>query len=432
MKNYKFLVPVGIVLIYAASVYFMYSSRAAESNQYNQYIAIARDFRRQDIQVDAEKNYEKAISLNPSLELYLEIGEFYHETNQVKKAINWGNQILTTFPKQKEGYEFLIGIYAERGDYVACYKLADTLQKRDVISERVSEVIDSIKYEFYFNEEFADVGIFSAGLCPVKTEGKWGYVDNTGHKVIANKFLEVGYHSGNLAPVIDSEGEIYYIDETGNKKKVILNIEGIQQLGLIENGVFSLYDGKTWGFYDEGEQLLFGGYDEVSSMGNGVAAVMQDGKWTLVDRGGNPLTEQHYDGVVMDEKRVVYRNERIFVFEGYDCYMIDLEGNNIGSAYQDAKVFNDGSYAAVELNNRWGFVDKEGEIKIEPCYEDARSFSNGLAAVKYAGKWGFIDIDGNMVIDSQFDDAKDFTGAGSVFVKKGDAWNLLRLYKDNH
>ena len=45
-----------------------------------------------------------------------------------------------------------------------------------------------------------------------------------------------------------------------------------------------------------------------------------------------------------------------------------------------------------------GFINAEGEIKILPDYEDARSFSEGLAPVRLNGKWGAIALNGDLVI----------------------------------
>ncbi|MBP5328087.1 MAG: WG repeat-containing protein [Bacteroidales bacterium] len=64
-------------------------------------------------------------------------------------------------------------------------------------------------------------------------------------------------------------------------------------------------------------------------------------------------------------------------------------------------LFFDG-LAAVKVKNRWGFIDKNGNIAIEPKYNDAFGFSEGLAAVEIDKKYGFIDRNGNMVIDPMF------------------------------
>ena len=56
----------------------------------------------------------------------------------------------------------------------------------------------------------------------------------------------------------------------------------------------------------------------------------------------------------------------------------------------------------------WGFIDRGGTIVIEPQFDNARSFSEGLAAVTTGGKVGFIDRSGRKVIPAQFDTAASF------------------------
>ena len=63
------------------------------------------------------------------------------------------------------------------------------------------------------------------------------------------------------------------------------------------------------------------------------------------------------------------------------------------------------------------------EEVIAPQYEDARTFSNGLAAVKLNGKWGYIDLDNKVVIDFLYDDAKMFSEGYAVVGKLGSMTN---------
>ena len=433
MKNYKFLIPLALVVLFAASLYMLNDTKANEIKQYNTYLDAARTYREQDIQVDAEANYKSALSMKPSLELYLEIGDFYVETEQVKKAIDWGNIMIGSYPKEVAGYEFQMNLLLSRKDYVACFDLSDKFIKRGLSSDIMTELMKSIEYKFFFNCEYQDVGIFSGGRCPVMVGDKWGYVDITGNSSVATKYSRVGAFSGELSPVVDSEGNAYFIDPNGNKKFVILNIENVVELGLIENGIYSLYNGLSWGFYDQEYNHLFGEYQEVSSIGNGVAAVKKDGKWSLVNREGKDLSGKTYEGVAMDEKLVVFRNDRLFVSDGSGYQMIDSTGKVYGDKkFQTVHIFNDTTYAAVMLDGKWGFVDSNGKMVIEAQYEDARSFANGYAAVKKDGKWGFINTEGNMVIEPQFANAKDFNDHGCVFVIRNDVWELLRLYKYNN
>jgi len=74
----------------------------------------------------------------------------------------------------------------------------------------------------------------------------------------------------------------------------------------------------------------------------------------------------------------------------------------IPAQYQDAWTFSDG-LAAVEKDGNWGFIDRFGKVVIKPQFDRADSFAEGLAAVRVDKKWGYIDKSGNMVIEPKFD-----------------------------
>ena len=56
----------------------------------------------------------------------------------------------------------------------------------------------------------------------------------------------------------------------------------------------------------------------------------------------------------------------------------------------------------VEKNNKYGFIDKQGNLVINFQYDSAYSFSDGIAGVQKNGKWGCIDKHGNLLIDYQY------------------------------
>ena len=55
----------------------------------------------------------------------------------------------------------------------------------------------------------------------------------------------------------------------------------------------------------------------------------------------------------------------------------------------DATNFAEG-LAAVQVDEKWGYVDKTGELIIPPQFEMVWNFSEGLARVKVGRKWGYI------------------------------------------
>lgn len=64
--------------------------------------------------------------------------------------------------------------------------------------------------------------------------------------------------------------------------------------------------------------------------------------------------------------------------------------------------------ATVQLNGKWGFVDKNGTMVIPAKYDRALNFSEDLAPVKINGKYGFIDKTDTMVIPARYESALMF------------------------
>ncbi len=433
MKNYKFLVPVVLVVLLVLSIYRTYSSNISNLNLYNENLTAAREARELGVWTDAETYYKTAISYKPSVDVYVELGEMYIESDQQTKAKRWGETLCDAYPKDSRAYEYMIRTYILYKNYEECFRIYDEVCDLQLVSEEIETEMASVEYLYYSNGKYDDATVFSGGYCAIYSGEGWGYADTVGDEAIKCSYLYAGPFASEVAPVIDMDGEAYFIDSEGNKKIAVKNIDHIEMLGLIENGVFSLYDGKTWGFYNKDGELLFGGYEDASSIGNGLAAVKKDGYWSIVDSSGTVLTEDKYTDVLQDEKGIVYRNNRLFVGLGGNYYMIDSTGQKITStAYENADIFHGDGYAAVQINGLWGFVDSDGSLAIDPQYEEAKSFSNGYAAVKVDGLWGFIDPENNFIIEPQFDGAKDFSTAGTVFVEENDAWRLLILYKYNH
>jgi hypothetical protein len=85
-------------------------------------------------------------------------------------------------------------------------------------------------------------------------------------------------------------------------------------------------------------------------------------------------------------------------------------------------------YRSGEL---WGYCTPNKKIVIEPKYERAGWFFDGLALVakgcnadcydRYDGKWGYIDEKGREVIAFQYDEAFRFIN-GKTYARQGDSW----------
>ena len=75
--------------------------------------------------------------------------------------------------------------------------------------------------------------------------------------------------------------------------------------------------------------------------------------------------------------------------------------------YKDYYGFSDG-LVAVELNDKFGFIDKTGREVIPFKYDGARTFSEGFARVRLKNKYGYIDTTGKEVIHCKYNWAEKF------------------------
>jgi WG containing repeat len=82
----------------------------------------------------------------------------------------------------------------------------------------------------------------------------------------------------------------------------------------------------------------------------------------------------------------------------------------IEPTFEKACPFTDG-LAAFQKNEKWGFIDTTGKVVIEPQFAHVGLFSDGMASFQakhFTDQWGYIDKTGKVVIQPQFDCAEDF------------------------
>lgn len=434
MKNYRKIIPLALVVLMALACYSLVSNAVKENSDYNHYLSEARKYAELDITKYAIENYNKALSINPTPDVYVEVAEYYErQENSDTKLLNWCEDFFEKYPTNSKSYDCILKAYMKQKDYDSCFDVLSTAEKRNVSSEYIKSVKNELSYAFKLDfNTYDDVGIYGNGFCAVKSKDAWGYVDSYGNQKTPISYVSAApFTKAEMAPVVDQKGECYFIDNTGSR--VLASKEKYKSFGISSDDIIKveLENGK-YSYCDSELNKLFGEYDDATAFNNGIAAVKENGQWKIINNEGNAKSSTEYADVVADEKNIVFRNDRLFVGDGTGYIMIDSSGKQIGNEkYENAHCFADSTYAAVENDGKWFFIDKNAKRLSDKTYEDARSYSNGLAAVKISGKWGFVDTDENVVIEQQFFGAKDFSEKGSCFIQTGDKWQLLKLYRLN-
>ena len=170
-----------------------------------------------------------------------------------------------------------------------------------------------------------------------------------------------------------------------------------------------------------------------------ITALKNDGKWTLYDgssRKEKISSEIVFEDIALDEFGRCAINGAIFVKKSDNMYyMIDYAGIEIAGPFENAKPFFEiGGWAAVQKDDKWGFVDSKGNEMTKFIYEDAGSSSiirsdvsiEVVSPVKENGLWGYIKTDGKYAIEPRYEYAKQFVN-GCAPVKEDIGWHYIIL-----
>jgi len=429
--NNKVLVILALIGLYLGAWFSVINNRIKLPKQYNSYISEARRNAELGIYITAIENYSKALAIkDDDIDIHLEMAKQYLVANDPNSFINYCNELMNKFPKSDKPYVELAKYYKEQGDYIKCFRSINSCKARGIQSGTLAKIEKNLEYVYEFAiNSYADVKSFNEGVCPVYNGKKWGFVNTKGKVVISFKYDDAAEFSSSVAAVKEND-EAYYINNDGDK--ILATKDKFDEFSLFssEDLALAVKNGK-YCFVNKKLEVVFGEYDFAGNFGNSVAAVKNGEMWALIDTSGKQLTEYKYKDIKLDEKGRCYRNGVAFVKEQEKYYMINKEGKKLSDKeFDDVRLYVKDEPTAVKVGDKWGFIDNNGNLTIEPQFEDARPFSNGFAAVKVDEKWGYIDSSGKMAIAPTFLEAKEFNENGSAFVKVGDVWRLIMFYKN--
>jgi len=78
----------------------------------------------------------------------------------------------------------------------------------------------------------------------------------------------------------------------------------------------------------------------------------------------------------------------------------------------------------VEVENRWGYINSEGQLIIEPVFQSASLFYEGLAAVKESWRLKYINASGEDIIEGNFSNIGNFS-QGRAAVRFDGRWGYI-------
>lgn len=268
-------------------------------------------------------------------------------------------------------------------------------------------------------------------LAGVQVGDKWGFIDKIGKIVIQPTYEAVQPFSEGMAAV-QLNGKWHFINRKGatviHSNSYEINPK-ITLKGYFSEGPVQIKKDGKYGFIDKNGTIVIQPiYNLADDFSEGLASVRVDGKWGFIDKQGTMVIKPKFYSFGPPKFKEGLACVKM-TSEEEDYGLIDTKGDWIIQPILPSivPVFSIGEgLASVKVEDKWGFIDKQGNLIIKAQFDNVFGFENGLASVNIGGKWGFINKQGNFVIQPQFDYARNFS-EGLARIQVNNKWGFIDM-----
>src|SRR5688500_8297711 len=282
--------------------------------------------------------------------------------------------------------------------------------------------------------QFESALSFSEGLAAVLLDDKWGFIDKNGILVIENQFDQVAHFSEGVALAQRSSeprrsqrarptgaevlAESYIVevwdlaDDTNNQRaandaeSVVIDTTGQILASLDQKKLETVDDAR----FSEGLLSVYSPENDAHGY--------VDKSWEFVIQpkfsGAGPFSEGLARVAVIEDEM-----EKLAFIDKKGNFVIPPTFNTDYDFRRNSSNFSEGLAAVTEgLNpsrtreSTYVYIDKLGQIVLATEFFYAGEFQDGLATVYSAetNRWGFIDKTGEVVIPVEYETVNDYSG----------------------
>lgn len=255
---------------------------------------------------------------------------------------------------------------------------------------------------------------------PIRRGDLHGLIDAQGHVLLAAEYDEI--NPGDPLVLVRRSARTAYADYHG--AFVIAPQEALTQAfreGLTPAG--TLVGGKLkYGYMDAHRQFALPAiYESADNFSDGLAIIGGSNTWGearfgAIDRQGNRVIPTEHAKLLPATGGVIRAEQPGRIHRALDRHGRDITPKGVGfiGIAADERI-------RVWVGRLQGFMDLDGRLVVEPIYEDADEFSEGLARVYRQRRYGYIDREGRVLIEPRFTTAEKFSdGVALVRESEGD------------
>ncbi len=423
MKKIRAILSVILVIAICAAWVAQITSGGASESEYDKYLDSAENYMARSLYQKAADSYKSALLLKEDKEIrdkWIQANHMAYDDEVISKNsfASALSEACGIYPEEAPYWETLLELYIQNSDYASAHSSYNKSVRAGAESEKLTELGLEIEYSFTSSSRtYKEVYESPDGYYTLYSDPHWGVMEPDSEWLYECEYQYISPVSDDRIALCTSEKGQRVISDSGVVQAIVT--EPVLSARAVFEGILPVRgEDGMWRYLDCNEnKYLSGEYDDASSYVNGISAVRKGSGWSLINTDGDKITETGFEDIKLYGNGDYVYKDRMIASVGGRYGLYDGKGEEVTALNAvDADIYLDDYIAYQDESGKWGFMDSEGKVVIEPQYEGARSFSNGLAAVLADGYWGYINHDRQMAIENQFLDAGYFTKDGVAFV----------------
>ena len=254
----------------------------------------------------------------------------------------------------------------------------------------------------------------------IQRNGKQGVADREGKVKIEPKYTEMSFGGIYLNVIEDGTNKV--IDLNGNEVTDgyiyrMPTTDGNYSIVYGEDEIYKIID-------NNGNIVVDKSYTYIEELGNNYYIVASYNNNGIIDLSGRSLVDLRYSSIfkldntnllqanISSTNTVSLINNNMQVVATMENAGIEVEDNYVrlysetdnryfdysGNELTAQELFQNNNLYAKKINDKWGFVDKDGNVKVQNEYDMVTELNEyGFAGIKKDGKWGVINSNGEIV-----------------------------------
>lgn len=273
--------------------------------------------------------------------------------------------------------------------------------------------------ELLFKKDCTLMGIGNQGYFSFLENKNWGFFNYKGEKSVLNQYdlVDPFIEGKAIAKYMDSDGVINRAGEWIIKPRK-------DSLRYLTQDIYVFRNKNESGLMSASEGQIFSTTNEFIPLNHGFVEKNALGKVGLISPDGRRLLTTEYDEISNLQNDTVYlfrKDKHWGIITKDGKIKLDLK-NNIQEMFPMGDQF-----IGVKIDNRYGFVDINGDLRIANRYDAIGHFNENMAPVKLMGKWGFVDRIERLFVQPLYDAVFPFENDHAV-VQKQNKYGIVNKF----